>query len=62
MLDLPAASAVTHCLFRQLCNAKDVQAFGHSPGWAEGSLVMAENVMALYFGAEQPAWMALGEY
>lgn len=26
-------------------------------GWAEGSLVMAENLLLDYFGASPPAWM-----
>lgn len=26
-------------------------------GWAEGSLVMAENIVREYFGATTPSWM-----
>ena len=37
-----------------------LQAFGHTPGWAEGSVTMAENIVTLFFGASQPSWMDFG--
>jgi hypothetical protein len=33
------------------------EAYGTQLGWAEGGLVMAENILTSYFGATTPAWM-----
>lgn len=34
------------------------EAFGNRVGWCEGSLVMAENIMAKHFALPRPAWIA----
>ena len=33
------------------------EAYGPRSGWCEGSLVMAENVVATHFGLARPAWI-----
>ena len=38
------------------------EAFGPMPGWAEGSLVMAETVLHRFFGMGKPDWISNETY
>ena len=53
---LAAGNGTTHSFSAM----SGLQAFGHTPGWAEGSVTMAENIVTLFFGASQPSWMDFG--